>query len=122
MRIPLEWTGSDMSQSQRTNWIPRPPEATRACIDIGWTAVNSPKGTLGIEVANHRKPGVPGEEYEIDIKVHPNETSGKTIIDGIVTSADGIAMVYTRQSGGAGDVFTDSTCVVGTFPTITWTL
>jgi hypothetical protein len=121
MILPLVFKAADLSASTRSEWVRLPSAFKRACIGIGWTDVDSPTGTLSIEVSVDGVPGTAGAAYPITISTNPAGTSAAVVLDGIVTSAPYIAVVYTVTSGGTDDTFIGDQLVAGSLPTISIT-
>jgi hypothetical protein len=107
MRIPIVFAATDLSATTRSKWCKLPPGAKKCAIGIGWTDVDSPTGTIAIEVSTHGIDGVAGAAYPVVITTQPAGSAGTLFLDNIETAAEFIAVTYTRVSGGTGDTFTD---------------
>jgi hypothetical protein len=118
MRIPLVFDAADISATTRSRWAKLPPGAKKCAIGIAWTDVDSPTGTLAIEVSTHGLEGVAGAAYPVVIGTHPAGSVGSLLLDNIETAAEFIAVTYTVVSGGVDDVFTDESGVAGRPPAL----
>ena len=119
MRSPINFVGNSLAASDYSEWIPRPPGATRFSIGIGWPATGTPIGVLSVEASNSNKAAT-ARETIYTASTNPAGTSDSVVIDNVVTSCAYVLVRYTRTSGGTAAVFTDDQNTTGAKPIITW--
>jgi hypothetical protein len=118
VRVPLTFTGTDLSVNCRTQWVVKPSWARYAAIGIGWTATGTPVGVLSWEITTNpdATAGAPTA-----ISSGPAGTADQLYVDLIETVGPYLAVSYAAGSGGTGAAWTDDSGTAGTSPTITWT-